>query len=245
MAAMANHLDGPTIGILACDHVAPELRAAARDRDYDDMYADMLRAAEPSIRTRTYDVVGGELPTHPDECHAWIVTGARYDAYRDEPWIVALRKFITTVLEHRARLVGICFGHQAVAHALGGRASNTGTWKAGPQQLHVEDTPWFEGASVRVHAMHQDVASEIPPGARTIAHGETGEHPMFLVGDNILCIQDRPEYEADYVGALVEMRRPRMGDVIADAALATIETESVDNDVVGRWLTDFLLDRRR
>jgi GMP synthase-like glutamine amidotransferase len=242
---MTNRPAGPTIGILACDHVSPELRAAARGRDYDDMYSDMLRAAEPSIRTRTYDVVGGELPSSPDECDAWIVTGARYDAYRDESWIVALRKFIAGVLERQARLVGVCFGHQAVAHALGGRAANTGTWKAGPQTLDVDDTPWFEGGSVRINAMHQDVASEIPPGARTIARGDTAQHPMFLVGDNILCVQDHPEYDADYIRALVEARRPRMGDEITDAALATIDHEPVDNDVVGRWLTDFLLDRRR
>ena len=244
MAPMANS-DGPTIGILACDHVSPELRAAARDRDYHDMYGEMLRAAEPSIGTRTYDVVGGELPASPAECDAWIITGARHDAYRDEPWIVALRTFIATVLEHQSRLVGVCFGHQAVAHALGGRATNTGTWKAGPQMLHVEDTPWFEGGSVRVNAMHQDVASEIPPGARTIARGDTAEHPMFLVGDNILCIQDHPEYDADYISALVEARRPRMGDEITDDALATIQRDDVDNEIVGRWLTDFLLDRRR
>ena len=162
MSPMANHPGGPTIGILACDHVSPELRDAAHDRDYDEMYGEMLRAAEPSIRTRTYDVVGGELPASPAECDAWIITGARYDAYRDEPWIVALRKFIATVLEHQSRLVGVCFGHQAVAHALGGRATNTGTWKAGPQMLHVEDTPWFEGGSVRVNAMHQDVAERDP-----------------------------------------------------------------------------------
>jgi GMP synthase (glutamine-hydrolysing) len=238
-------IDPPLIGILACDHVGPELRQAARGRDYDDMYTEMLQAAEPSIRTRTYDVVGGELPRRPDECDGWIVTGARYDAYVDEPWIVDLRAFIVDVLEHRARLVGVCFGHQAVAHALGGRAEPTGTWKAGPQTIEVDDTAWFDGSQVTIHAMHQDVASIVPPGARTIARGETAEHPMFLVGDSILCVQDHPEYDADYIAALVEARRPRMGDEITDNALHTIATESVDNDVVGRWIADFLLDRRR
>jgi GMP synthase-like glutamine amidotransferase len=233
------------IGILACDHVSPELAGAARGRDYDDMYTEMLQAAEPSIRTRTYDVVNGELPHHPDECDAWIITGARYDAYRDEPWIVALRTFVTSVHEHRARLVGVCFGHQLVAHALGGKAEHTGTWKAGPQLLKVDDTAWFEGTSVTINAMHQDVASVVPPGGRTIATGDTAEHPMFLVDDNILCVQDHPEYDAAYIAGLVEARRPRMGDAIADAALDRIDTDDVDNQIVGRWITDFLLDRRR
>lgn len=237
--------EGPTIGILACDHVSPELLDAARGRDYDDMYGEMLRAAEPSVRTRTYDVVGGELPGSPDECDGWIITGARYDAYRDDEWIVALRKFVATVHEHQARLVGVCFGHQVVAHALGGRAENTGTWKAGPHPLHVDATPWFEGGSVAIHAMHQDVVGELPPGARTIASGETAEHPMFLVGETILCVQDHPEYDADYIAALVELRRSRMGDEITDAALANIERREVHGARVAEWLTNFLLDRRR
>jgi GMP synthase-like glutamine amidotransferase len=235
----------PVIGILACDHVGPELRPAARDRDYDDMYTELLRGAEPAIRTRTYDVVGGELPDHPGECDGWIITGARYDAYRDDPWIVALREFIQRVAEHRARLVGVCFGHQVVAHALGGRAEPSGTWKAGPQVLHVEPTEWFEGGSVVIHAMHQDVASVVPPGGRTIGSGTTAAHPMYIVGDSILCVQDHPEYDASYIAGLVESRRPRMGDEITDAALARIAADDTHSDVVGRWIADFLLDRRR
>jgi len=156
-----------------------------------------------------------------------------------------LAGFINSVCEHRSRLVGVCFGHQVVAHALGGRAENTGTWKAGPQQLQVESTPWFEGGRVKVNAMHQDVASVVPPGARTIATGETAEHPMYLVGDTILCIQDHPEYDAGYISELVETRRLRMGDAITDDALQRIGTEGVDNAVIAGWLADFLLDRRR
>jgi GMP synthase-like glutamine amidotransferase len=237
--------DSPVIGILACDHVMPELRQASRGRDYDDMYAEMLQAAEPSIRTRTYDVVNGELPGSPDECDAWIITGARYDSYRNDPWIVALRDFIRRVLDDRARLVGVCFGHQVVAHALGGRAEPSGTWKAGPHELQVEPTAWFEGGSVTINAMHQDVASVVPPGARTIADGHTAEHPMFLVGDTILCVQDHPEYDADYIAGLVQARRPRMGDAITDAALQRIRTDATHNEVVGEWIANFLLDRRR
>ncbi len=237
-------IDAPVIGILACDHVGPELLEAARGRDYDGMYAELLQAAERSIRTRTYDVVGGELPEHPGECDGWVITGARYDAYRDEPWIIALREFVQGVVDHRSRLVGVCFGHQLVAHALGGRAEPAGEWKAGPTELYVEATEWFEGGPVTIHAMHQDVASVVPPGARTIASGTTAEHPMFLVGDTILCVQDHPEYDAAYISALVEARRARMGDDVTDDALARIAAEPTHGDVVGRWIADFLLDRR-
>jgi GMP synthase-like glutamine amidotransferase len=235
---------GPLIGILACDHVADELLGASRGRDYHHMYDEMLRGADPSIRTRAYDVVGGELPGDPGECDGWIITGARYDSYRDDPWIVALRDFIRRVREHRARLVGVCFGHQVVAHALGGRAEPAGEWKAGPHAFTAEATPWFEGGTVTIHAMHQDVAAVVPPGGRTIATGSTADHPMFLVDDTILCVQDHPEYDSSYIAGLVEMRRPRMGDVVTDDALDRIASIDVDNSIVAGWLANFLLDRR-
>lgn len=238
--------DGPLIGILACDHVIDdELLAASRGRDYEHMYAEMLQGADPTVRTRTYDVVAGELPAHPTECDAWIITGARYDSYRDDAWIVALREFIVRVREHRARTVGVCFGHQVVAHALGGRAEPAGEWKAGPHLLVVEATEWFEGGEVTIHAMHQDIVSTVPPGARTIGQGATAEHPIYVVDDTILGIQDHPEYDVDYIAALIEARRERMGHDTAEDALARVASVATHNDVVGRWIVDFLLDRRR
>jgi GMP synthase (glutamine-hydrolysing) len=236
---------GPLIGILACDHVeGDELLGASGGADYDAMYARMLRLADPSITTRTYDAVGGELPEGPDECDGWIITGARHDSYSDEAWVVALRTFVADLYGAQARTVGVCFGHQLVAHALGGEAGPAGEWKAGPLPLEVDPTPWFAGGRVHLHAMHRDVARVLPPDAVTIGRGTTAEHPIYLVGDSILCIQDHPEFDTVYVSALIDVRRPRFGDDFADAALETVATTGTDGDVVGGWIVDFLLDRR-
>ena len=83
-----------TVGVLVCDHVAPELLAANRGRDSAELYHDFLVGADPTLRTRAYDVVNGELPERLDECDGWIITGARHDAYRDDPWIEGLRRFV-------------------------------------------------------------------------------------------------------------------------------------------------------
>jgi GMP synthase-like glutamine amidotransferase len=237
--------DRPLIGILACDHVTDDdLLSAAEGMDYDAMYTALLKRAEPEINVKIYDVVNGELPERPDECDGWIITGARYDAYSDEPWITALRHFVAEIHQHNARLAGVCFGHQIVAHALGGEAGPAGEWKAGPQEMTVEPTPWFEGGTVWLNAMHRDVAHTLPPQAKPIAAGTTAEHPAYLVGDTIFCVQDHPEFNRRYTAAIIDARRERMGNDTADAAAKTVMEVDTDGDVVGRWIVDFLLDHR-
>ena len=236
---------GATVGILVCDHVVgDELVAAAEGRDYPDMYAEMLQAAEPSLRVKAFDVVNGEVPSSPAECDAWIITGARHDAHADEPWVVALRAFIVELREHRARTVGVCFGHQAVAHALGGESGPAGEWKAGPHELTVAPSPWFEGGTVQLNAMHRDVVHRLPEGAVALGTGSTAEHPMYVIDDFMLGVQDHPEFDDRYTAALIEVRRDRIGSEGADEALGRVERVQTDGDVVGRWIVDFLLDRR-
>ncbi len=233
------------VGVLVCDHVAPALRHASRGRDYPDMYRELLVGAEPGIGVRAYDVVGGELPPGPRACDAWIVTGSRHDAHGDEDWIRALRAFVAGVADAGSRLVGICFGHQIVAHALGGRSGPADGWRVGPHVTTVESTAWFAGGEVTLHAMHRDAVHELPPGGRTVAAGTTARHPVVLVGDTVLGIQDHPEFDDRYVRGLIAGRRSRLGDELADAALAAVGTVPTDGATVGRWIVDFLLDRRR
>jgi GMP synthase-like glutamine amidotransferase len=232
------------IGILECDRPdTPELIAAAGGATYGDMYRRMLVSADPGIETRVYDTIGGDLPSGPGECDAWIITGSRDDAHGDSPWVVELRGFVRTLHAERRRLVGVCFGHQLVAEALGGTVERAGEWRAGPERMEMQSTPWFEGGEVTIHAMHQDVVTELPRGARVIASGRTAAVPAFIVGDHTLCIQDHPEFSADYIAALVTSRRRRLGHDLTDDALDRIASIETDGVLVARWIVDFLLDR--
>ncbi|MEZ5298923.1 MAG: hypothetical protein R2697_22365 [Ilumatobacteraceae bacterium] len=188
----ATQYDAPLIGILACDHVGPELRPAARPRLRRHVHraAARGRAGDPHTHVRRRR---RRAPDHPGECDGWIITGARYGAYRGRP-VDRRVAGVHPASPSTAPASSACASGTRSSPALGGRAEPSGTWKAGPQVLHVEPTEWFEGGSVVIHAMHQDVASVVPPGGRTIGSGTTAEHPMYLVGDSILCVQDHPEY---------------------------------------------------
>jgi GMP synthase-like glutamine amidotransferase len=232
------------IGLLLCDHVDPELRVPAGQRDYPEIYESLLRGVDDSLSVRTYDTVAGELPGDLSECEAWVITGSRHDANGSDPWLLGLHRFIRALHEQHARAVGVCFGHQAVAHALGGQVERADQWKAGPHLLTVGATAWFGSAEVQIHAMHRDEVTRLPEGCRSVGEGDTARYPIYLAGDNLLCIQDHPEFDDGYTAALVRARRERMGSEVADAALARIGATPVDGDVVARWLVDFLLDRR-
>lgn len=229
-----------TVGILACDHVT-----APDGRDFSDMFVDLLASVDESIEFVVFDVIGGELPDDARACDTWLITGSRRDAFGDEPWTVALREFVRAVAEVRVRMVGVCFGHQAIAHALGGRAGRAGTWTGGVLPVEVEPTHWFAGGTVGLAGMHQDTVLELPPGARSIGVGPTSQFPMYLIGDTILGIQDHPEFDREYVAALIEESRAVVGDAITDRALESVATTDADNAIVARWIVDFLADRRR
>ena len=245
-ATNSNSVGGPIIGILACDRPAtPQLLERANGETYGDMYARMLTQADSSVRTRIYDVDCGEMPEAVDECDAWIITGARYDAHGDEPWVERLRQFVVRLREVEVRTAGVCFGHQLIAHALGGRSGRAPVWSVGPHTMNVEPTSWFDGGPVTIHAVHQDSVTSLPADARAIATGSTGGIPAFLVGETMLGVQDHPEFSADFVSALIETRRDRVGDAAVDEALDRIAAVPTDELTVGRWIVDFLLDRRR
>jgi GMP synthase-like glutamine amidotransferase len=232
------------VGIIVCDHYNEQIAEIAGG-DVPDRYRHLLGDADPGLEFREFDAVRGELPTDLGECDAWIVTGSRADAHGDEPWVVDLLEWIRWANDARERLAGICFGHQAVAQALGGAVERGDRWRMGPQRLTVDATPWFGEQTVALNAMHRDVVTELPPEAEVIGSGETAQIPAFRLGDHVLCVQDHPEFDNDLIRAIIEMRRPRLGDELADDASARVLRTPTDGDVVGCWLADFLADRRR
>lgn len=228
-----------TVGILVCDHFDDDVREIA-GAPLDVLYGDML-----GEHCRVYDATAHVLPQHPHECDGYILTGSRADAFADDPWIADLRQWIVRAVGDGERLVGVCFGHQVIAEALGGSVERADTWKAGPHQLQLDATAWFEEASVHINAMHRDVVTALPPGAVLAGTGETAAVASFRIAEQVLCVQDHPEFTHELTGFLVGARRARLGAEVTADAQERLATRPNDGATVARMLVDFLLDRRR
>jgi GMP synthase-like glutamine amidotransferase len=188
------------IGILQTGIVVPEL--AQTHGQYPEMF--MQRLAHAGFTFETWAVVDGDFPPGPEAADGWLITGSRHGVYEDHPWLPPLEDFIRRIVASGRPLVGICFGHQVIAQALGGRAEKfAGGWSIGPQ---VYD---FAGRGPRtVMAWHQDQVTEPPDGAVTLARNAFCEHAALLYPGKAYTVQPHPEFDAAFTEGLIDKRGP-------------------------------------
>ena len=123
------------IGILMTGHAVPELQERAGD--YDAMFARLL--AGHGFEFETYNVVDEQYPSAPDACDGWLITGSKHGAYEDHPWIPPLEEFIRAVYASGRPMIGVCFGHQIIAQALGGKVIKyPGGWSVGRTEYDLD-----------------------------------------------------------------------------------------------------------
>ena len=205
---------------------------------YPAMFRDLLG---DGLEIDSIDVEIGAPPEDPADYDAYLITGAAAGVYEDLPWIPRLMDFLRAAKGRK--LVGICFGHQIMAEALGGHVEKSAKgWGAG---LHtypiVSREPWMDGASsVSVPASHQDQVVIQPPHAEVIASSVFTPYAGLAWRDRpAISFQFHPEFAPDYAKALIEARYDRVPD--PDAAIASLDGPN-DNARVGGWIRRFLLD---
>lgn len=170
-----------------------------------------------------FDVTTGELPRSTDGFDAVVVTGSRASVYWDEDWIDPLIEYVAAAADAGLPVLGVCYGHQVVAEALGGRVSGMDAFELGYNEVErVGDDPLFEGISetFSVFTSHGDTVVDLPPGATLLARNSHGVH-AFRRGD---CwgVQFHPEYDTKTARDIAESKRDRLGDEQVDTVLAEI-----------------------
>lgn len=230
------------IGLLECDHVAEHFQHIAGG--YRDMFAELLKALEaPALRLTHYDVCHGELPDSPAACDAYLCSGSKYSVYDPFEWVGALKGFVQQLHECGTPYVGICFGHQMLAQALGGEVAPAPQgWGVGVQDMAIlRQEPWMHPSRprCRLQYMHGDQVVRLPEGGVPLGRSAHCEVTMFRVGGAMLGIQGHPEFPAAYNEALIRARIERIGAERAHDALARLD-QPTDAPVVAQWIARFL-----
>ena len=216
---------------------APPAPLVERFGRYPKMFGRLLGDELPFTN---YDVAAGHLPADAREHEAYLITGSPAGVYDPLPWIEPLKMFLRAA-KGRAKLVGVCFGHQIMADAFGGHAEKVDKgWGVG---LHtypiVKHEPWMDGSTaVSIPASHQDQVVLQPPATDILASSVFTPYAALAWRDQpAVSFQFHPEFSPDYAKALIELRRDRLSD--ADAAIASLDRPN-DNARVGGWIRSFL-----
>ncbi len=217
------------IGILQSGH-APE-GLIADYGDYGEMFPRLLDGG--GFDFDVYSVVDGVFPDSIYDCDGWLVTGSRFGAYEDLPWIPPLEVLLRAAYEYRLPVVGICFGHQILAQALGGRVEKfAGGWVVGPTQYQLP------GEDMTLYAWHQDQVVQRPEGAEVIGRSDTCENAVLRYQDRALSFQPHPEFDRGFIEHLIatrgrgtvpeerlEQARAKLGQPIARARAVQMITD--------------------
>ena len=230
------------IGILQADRVDPEYRA--RFGDYPEMFEDALGDALGDATFEFFDVRGNVYPDRVEDCNGYLITGSRASAYDDEPWIARLADFVRELHTRRAKTVGICFGHQLIARALGGVVGRAaGGWGVGVHTWTVQRCEsWMRPrlAEFRLLASHQDQVEGLPPDARLLAASDFCPNAAFAVGNHVFALQGHLEFTREYAGFLLRLRRDQIGPAF-EPGMRSLDRPT-DEGTVADWIAGFFWD---
>ena len=226
------------LGILETGAPPPEIDQFG---DYPAMFRALF--GQDTYDYATFDVQAGKMPGSADACAAYVITGSSAGVYDPLPWIEPLMAFLRAA--KGAPMMGICFGHQIMAEAFGGKviASPKG-WGLGLHRYEVQAVQaWMDAPRLTIPASHQDQVVQAPPGATVIAASEFTPFGMLAYGDQpAISLQLHPEFEPAYARALIESRRgTRLTDEQADTAILSFEQPD-DRLQVGGWIQRFLAE---
>lgn len=224
------------IGILQTGQLPESLER--ENGSYADMFKSLLDGHGFSYGI--WDVEGMEFPASVHDADGWLLTGSRHGVYEDHPFIPPLESFIRAGFAAHVPIVGICFGHQILAQALGGRVEKfSGGWAVGKQRYTIDNT------ERHVHAWHQDQVVDLPPTARVLGGNEFCQYAALAYDNRALSFQPHPEFDTAMTHGLA--RTPGTGAIPENQLEQVLadQTAARDAGYVGGLIAEFFLENRQ
>ncbi len=233
------------IGILETGRPNPEL--IKTHGSYPDMLRRLLGDAGASFEYTVYPVVDSRLPAHATLHDGWLVTGSPHGVYEKLPWMLQAENLLREAVVRSVPIVGICFGHQLLAQALGGTVTKSEKgWGLGLQEYEVCATdPRFPMSNIILPASHQDQVVRVPAGAHVLARSAHCAHAILAYNNHALTFQAHPEFTTELVAASLAQKKQK-GEISPEliaAAVSSLLHKQSHGAAVGRIIADFYLKR--
>ncbi|PSS02781.1 Gamma-glutamyl peptidase [Actinidia chinensis var. chinensis] len=219
---------------------------------YFGVFVGML--AEDGEEWDVYRVAAGEFPD--DDAiggyEGFVITGSCSDAHANDLWICRLLNLLKRLDSMKKKVLGICFGHQMLGRALGGKVGRAITgWDIGIRTVHFSPSSSKLFASLKMPKMlsviecHQDEVWELPPKVEVVAWSNKAGIEMFRYGDHVMGIQGHPEYTKDILLHLVDrlFHRDLITKQYADEVKANVDARNPDKEAWKKLCTSFLKGR--
>lgn len=209
---------------------------------YGRMFEHLLGPVTRDWQLTVYCVINGQYPADPAQYDGFLITGSKYDSFASDDWIVTLRQYAQALYELGKPMVGVCFGHQLLAHALGGRAGRSDAgWGLGVMQYRLEQAPAFvdNRSAVNLIVSHRDQVLALPAPAQRLLSNDFCPNAAFYIPGRVLAIQGHPEFSVAYARALLALRADQLSPQLLTQVEASFATPH-DGALVGTWIRRFL-----
>ncbi len=229
------------INVILCD-IFEDLMPF-EDISYNSMIEDAFKSVNKNIKLEFFEAFARDLPEIIEEDDIFLIPGSRYEAYGDAPWLVELRHFIQDLHEQKAKMIGICFGHQVIAEALGGRVEKAvagfGLGIREADLINPQHAMRFKNGKLSILNYHEDQVVIIPPEAELLAGSSFCPVEAYTVGKHIICTQGHPEYDTNYMKYLLKNHAKNVSEINKMKALKTLSKPSNSREIIS-YILDFL-----
>ncbi|KUI98601.1 glutamine amidotransferase-related protein [Vibrio sp. MEBiC08052] len=232
------------IGILECGQTDPDW--IEEHGEMADPFPRFLGQVSKALTYKIYKAHIHQLPKQADECDAWLITGSPLSVYERPAWLTELSDFLVEAVK-TSPVVGICFGHQLLHDALGGKVEHTNQWGIGVQEYHLKIQPGWapteeQLSAFHLIAFHQDQVTQAAPNTNVLAGNDFCPLGITTIGDNVFTIQAHPEMTTKLASDLYESQRELHGAEKTNRAVQSLQGR-IDGKLAAEWVLAFIQDR--